>query len=69
MDLRTLELQAVEFARQGNFGTDALQINVALSTAAPANQGVWTRLARCHMEQGQFGEAAGALDKALELTP
>jgi len=64
-----LELRAVEFARQGDFGTDALRVNVELSTAAPANQAVWTRLARCHLEQGQFDEAAGALDRALELNP
>jgi tetratricopeptide (TPR) repeat protein len=68
-DIRNLEHRAVEFARQGNFGPDALQVNVELSSAAPANPGVWTRLARCHMEQGQFDEAAGALDKALELNP
>lgn len=68
-DIRDLEHRAVEFARQGNFGPDALQVNVELSTAAPANAGVWTRLARCHMEQEQFDEAAGALDTALELNP
>jgi tetratricopeptide (TPR) repeat protein len=67
--MSNLEQRAVELARQGNFGPDALEINVQLSNVEPANQGVWTRLARCHMEQGQFDEAAGALDKALELNP
>jgi hypothetical protein len=65
----SLERRAVEFARQGNFGPDALEINVQLSNAEPGNHGVWTRLARCHLEQGQFDEAAGALEKALELNP
>ncbi len=64
-----LEQRAVELARMGDFGPDALQVNVQLSAAEPANHGVWTRLARCHMEQGQFDEAVGALDRALELNP
>lgn len=69
VEISNLEHRAVELARQGNFGPDALQVNVELSTAAPANQGVWTRLARCHMEQGQFDEAVDALHRALELNP
>jgi len=67
--MTSLESRAVEFARQGDFGADALNVNVELSTIEPGNHAVWTRLARCHMEQGQFDEAAGALDRALELNP
>lgn len=66
-DIAELEQRAVELARQGNFGTDALTVNVELANAAPRNHGVWTRLARCHMELGQFDEAIAALGTALEL--
>ena len=68
-DTASLEQKAVELARQGNFGTDALAVNAELAEAAPRNQGVWTRLARCHMEAGQFDEALAALGTALELNP
>lgn len=68
-DITALEQRAVELARDGNFGTDALNVNAELAQAAPRNQGVWTRLARCHMELGQFDEAIAALGTALELNP
>jgi hypothetical protein len=64
-----LEQQAVELARSGNFGADALRVNLELADAAPANQGVWTRLARCHMEASQFDEAVAAVERALALNP
>ena len=44
-DTTTLERRAIEFAKLGNFGTDALEVNRALTEAAPSNQGAWTRLA------------------------
>jgi tetratricopeptide (TPR) repeat protein len=68
-DIATLEQKAVELARQGNFNAEALAVNAELAQAAPANQGVWTRLARCHMELGQFDEAIVALGTALQLNP
>ncbi len=68
-DISALEQKAFELARQGNFGNEALALNAQLAEAAPANQGVWTRLARCHMELGQFDEAIAALRTALELNP
>lgn len=69
MDTQGLEKRAIEFAKLGNFGADALETNRQLTVAAPNNQGAWTRLARCCMEQQQFDEAASALVKALELNP
>ena len=69
LDPITLEKRAIEFAKLGNFGGEALEVNRQLTDAAPSNQGAWTRLARCCMEQQQFDEAATALGKALELNP
>ena len=69
LDPTTLEKRAIEFAKLGNFGGEALEVNRQLTDAAPSNQGAWTRLGRCCMEQQQFDEAATALSKALELNP
>jgi tetratricopeptide (TPR) repeat protein len=68
-DLVSLERRAVEFARAGDFGPAALEANRELARLAPANQGAWTRLARCAMEQRQFDDAVVALSRALELNP
>ena len=64
-----LERQAIDLAKVGNFGADALQANKELAELAPANQGAWTRLARCCLEQQLFDDAADALARALELNP
>src|SRR5688572_16305183 len=64
-----LELRAIDFAKRGDFGADARSVNEELTRAAPANQGAWTRLARCCMELGQLDEATAALDAALVLNP
>jgi tetratricopeptide (TPR) repeat protein len=64
-----LEQRAIEFARRGDFGTDARGVNEELTRAAPANQGAWTRLARCCLELGQLDDATAALDAALQLNP
>ena len=69
VDPGLLEKRAIEFAKLGNFGGDALEVNRQLADAAPSNQGAWTRLGRCCMEQQQFEEAVSALGKALELNP
>jgi tetratricopeptide (TPR) repeat protein len=69
IDTGALERRAIEFAKLGNFGPDALAANRELTVAAPANQGAWTRLARCCMEQQHFEDAVEALAKALELNP
>lgn len=69
IDAASLERRAVEFARAGDFGPAALEANRELTRLVPANQGAWTRLARCAMEQRQFDEAVVALSRALELNP
>ena len=65
-----LQERAVEFAKSGNFGPDALQTNLELTRIAPANEGAWTRLARCYFESGQLDEATacapGFLDRYVE---
>jgi tetratricopeptide (TPR) repeat protein len=68
-DTAALERRAIEFAKSGNFGADALEVNRTLTELAPGNHGAWTRLARCAMELQQFEDAATALTKALELNP
>jgi hypothetical protein len=71
MPLPTDQLQqrAVEFARSGDFGPDALATNLELTRMAPSNEGAWTRLARCYLESGQLDEATAALDSALAVNP
>jgi Tetratricopeptide repeat len=64
-----LQQRAVEFAKSGNFGPDALQTNLELTRVAPSNEGAWTRLGRCYLECGQLDEATAALDSALAVNP
>jgi hypothetical protein len=66
---QSLEEQATEFARRGDFGVAARQVNEELTRAAPTNAGAWTRLGRCCLELGQLDEATAALEAALELNP
>ena len=67
--LAALEQRAIEFAKRGDFGPDARTVNDEITRLAPANQGAWTRLARCCLELGQLDEATAALDAALQLNP
>jgi hypothetical protein len=67
--IQALEEQATGFARRGDFGVAARQVNEELTKAAPANAGAWTRLGRCCLELGQLDEATAALDAALQLNP
>src|SRR5687768_1732672 len=64
-----LQLRAVEFAKAGDFTSRALEVNLKLTQVAPANEGAWTRLARCYMELGQLDDATAALDAALQVNP
>jgi hypothetical protein len=64
-----LEQQAVEYARRGDFGPSARDLNEELTRLSPANAGAWTRLARCCLELGQLEQATAALDAALQLNP
>ena len=65
----SLEQQAIELARRGDFGADARRVNDELTRLAPGNQGAWTRLARCCLELGLLDEATSALDSALQVNP
>ena len=65
--IQSLEEQATGFARRGDFGVAARQVNEELTKAAPANAGAWTRLGRCCPELGQLDEATDALEMALRL--
>jgi hypothetical protein len=64
-----LQLRAVELAKTNNFGPDALEVNLEITRTDAANQGAWTRLARCYLEQRRFADAAGALATVLDLNP
>jgi hypothetical protein len=64
-----LEQQAIGFAKRGEFGSEAKLVNEELTRLAPANQGAWTRLARCCLELGQLDDATAALDAVLQLNP
>lgn len=69
MDITSLEQQAIDFAKRGDFGADAKRVNEELTKLAPANQGAWTRLARCNIELGLLDDANIALEKVLEMNP
>jgi tetratricopeptide (TPR) repeat protein len=66
---QSLEEQATGFAKRGDFGVAARQVNEELTKAAPANAAAWTRLGRCCLELGQLDEATAALESALSLNP
>jgi tetratricopeptide (TPR) repeat protein len=67
--IQSLEEQATGFARRGDFGVAAREVNEELTKAAPANAGAWTRLGRCCLELGQLEDATAALEAALQLNP
>lgn len=69
IDTTALERQAIEYAKLGNFGPEAREINRTLAEAAPTNQGAWTRLGRCCLEMQQYDDAVAAFARALELNP
>lgn len=69
MDLTSLEQKAIDFARRGDFGVEAKELNEELTRLAPANQGAWTRLARCCIELGLLDAANAALESVLTLNP
>jgi len=66
-NIGSLEQQAIDFAKRGDFAADAKRVNEELTRLAPSNQGGWTRLARCYLEVGQLDEATAALESALQL--
>ncbi len=68
-ELSNLQQRAVELVKSGTFGGEALEVNLEITRLAPQNEGAWTRLGRCYLEQRRFADAAGALATALELNP
>lgn len=64
-----LQEKAIAYARNGDFGLSALEMNQELTRLAPSNEGAWTRLGRCHLELGQLDEATAALESALRVNP
>jgi hypothetical protein len=64
-----LQQRAVELAKNNSFGVEALDVNLQITRDDPSNQGAWTRLARCYLEQRRFADAAGALATVLDLNP
>lgn len=64
-----LQHRAVELAKNNSFGPEALDLNLQITREDPSNQGAWTRLARCYLEQRRFADAAGALATVLDLNP
>jgi tetratricopeptide (TPR) repeat protein len=67
--LSTLQQRAIELVKNASFGTEALDLNLEITRLAPDNEGAWTRLGRCYLEQRRFADAAGALATALEINP
>ena len=65
----SLQQQAIDYAKRGDFGPDAKRVNQQLAEVSPGNLGAWTRLARCCVELGQLDEATVAIDAALQLEP
>ncbi len=64
-----LQQRAIDYARMGNFGPEALEANLELTRMAPGNEGAWTRLSRCYLESGQLDAATAALDAVLQVNP
>jgi hypothetical protein len=64
-----LQRLAIDYATSADFGPTSLATNLELTRLAPANEGAWTRLSRCYLENGQLDEATGALDSVLLINP
>ncbi len=67
--IQELQVRAVEYAKAGDFGPQALATNLELAKLAPTNEGALTRLSRCYLEGGQLDQATATLDAALQLNP
>ena len=64
-----LEGRALEYMKNGEFGSAAIAVNAAIIEQAPRNVSAWVRLGRCHLEQRQWDEAVSALRGALQINP
>jgi hypothetical protein len=48
--LTDLERRALELIKHGDFGSESIRVNTAITALAPANASAWKRLGRCHLE-------------------
>jgi len=67
--VQELQQRAIDFAKSGDFGPQALATNLELAKLAPANEGALTRLSRCYLESGQLDAATAMLDATLQINP
>jgi len=69
VDLKALERRALDLMKQADFGPESIRVNAEIVELSPRDDGAWTRLGRCYLEQRQFDEAVSALRAALALNP
>ena len=69
MPVPELERRALEYMKNGEFGSEAVAVNAAIIEQAPQNVSAWVRMGRCHLEQRQWDEAVSALRAALQISP
>jgi len=69
VDLQALQQQALELMKRADFGDESIRVNAEIVQHLPKDDGAWTRLGRCYLEQRQFDEAVGALRTALSINP
>ena len=69
LDLDTLQRRALDLVKQADFGPESIRVNTQIVELLPNDQGAWTRLGRCYLEQRQFDEAVTALRTALAISP
>ena len=69
IDLQALQQQAIELMKRADFGEESIRVNAEIVRHLPKDDGAWTRLGRCYLEQRQFDEAVGALRTALAINP
>jgi tetratricopeptide (TPR) repeat protein len=69
VDVAALQRQAVELMKRADFGEESIRVNAEIVQHLPKDDGAWTRLGRCYLEQRQFDEAVGALRTALSINP
>lgn len=69
VDLQALQQQAIELMKRADFGEESIRVNAEIVRHLPRDDGAWTRLGRCYLEQRQFDEAVGALRTALSINP
>ena len=68
-DIDALQRRALELMKHADFGEESIRVNREIVERSPTDEGAWTRLGRCHLEQRQFDEAVTALRTALSINP